>query len=301
MVIGGIANAVDPPKATKVGAASSGRPTTTSTVIANPKGLTAPTTTAAPEPTTAVPATTTSVVTAASAGTMVQPDPSLSPGVADTRVTQANIATTICVSGYSTTVRPSTSVTDKIKTASMAAYGRSGPAGDYELDHLISLELGGAPADPKNLWPQPYERSGSVASGLGSETKDTLENRLHDAVCAGRVTLAAAQQAEANGWLEAVQDGLGVAPAATTPATPTPPPATPATTPPTPAPTVQPTVTTAPPPPPTAPPATAAPAAPAPYYANCTEARAAGVTPLHRGDPGFRSALDRDNDGIACE
>ena len=50
-------------------------------------------------------------------------------------------------------------------------------------------------------------------------------------------------------------------------------------------------------------PTTAAPA-PAPaaaYYANCTEARAAGVTPLHRGDPGYASKLDRDGDGVACE
>jgi len=37
------------------------------------------------------------------------------------------------------------------------------------------------------------------------------------------------------------------------------------------------------------------------YYANCSEARAAGAAPLHRGDPGYRSALDRDDDGTACE
>jgi len=37
------------------------------------------------------------------------------------------------------------------------------------------------------------------------------------------------------------------------------------------------------------------------YYANCTAARAAGVAPLHRGDPGYRSGLDRDDDGVACE
>ena len=37
------------------------------------------------------------------------------------------------------------------------------------------------------------------------------------------------------------------------------------------------------------------------YYANCTAARAAGVAPLHRGDPGYRSGLDRDGDGNACE
>jgi hypothetical protein len=44
------------------------------------------------------------------------------------------------------------------------------------------------------------------------------------------------------------------------------------------------------------------PAAPAAaYYANCAEARAAGAAPLHRGDPGYRSGLDRDGDGVACE
>ncbi|WP_224388788.1 excalibur calcium-binding domain-containing protein [Pseudonocardia sp. ICBG1293] len=63
----------------------------------------------------------------------------------------------------------------------------------------------------------------------------------------------------------------------------------------------------APAPRPAAPVAPAPPApAPAPgggsaYYANCTAARNAGAAPLYRGDPGYRSALDRDNDGIACE
>ena len=37
------------------------------------------------------------------------------------------------------------------------------------------------------------------------------------------------------------------------------------------------------------------------YYANCTEAKAAGAAPLYRGEPGYRDKLDRDHDGIACE
>lgn len=37
------------------------------------------------------------------------------------------------------------------------------------------------------------------------------------------------------------------------------------------------------------------------YYANCTEAKAAGAAPMYEGDPGYRSGLDRDHDGIACE
>jgi hypothetical protein len=42
-------------------------------------------------------------------------------------------------------------------------------------------------------------------------------------------------------------------------------------------------------------------AAPAAYYANCTAAKRAGAAPLYRGQPGYRAALDRDGDGVACE
>lgn len=37
------------------------------------------------------------------------------------------------------------------------------------------------------------------------------------------------------------------------------------------------------------------------YYANCTEARKAGAAPIKKGESGYRPALDRDNDGVACE
>ncbi|MEB3032549.1 excalibur calcium-binding domain-containing protein [[Mycobacterium] nativiensis] len=47
--------------------------------------------------------------------------------------------------------------------------------------------------------------------------------------------------------------------------------------------------------------ATAPVAAAEPYYKNCKEARAAGAAPIHEGEPGYRSGLDRDGDGIACE
>ena len=73
---------------------------------------------------------------------------------------------------------------------------------------------------------------------------------------------------------------------------------------------LNPTTTVAPPPPPQAteqaPPPAYTPPVPAPvpsevYYKNCAAARAAGAAPLYRGQPGYRAALDRDNDGIACE
>src|SRR5437016_11891368 len=84
------------------------------------------------------------------------PDSICTPGVADPRVTQANILTTICVSGYTTKVRPSTAYTNALKVEQIRAYGYAdtNPT-DYEEDHLIPLELGGHPTDPKNLWPEP--------------------------------------------------------------------------------------------------------------------------------------------------
>src|SRR5262249_17886860 len=85
------------------------------------------------------------------------PDSACTPGVIDTRVSQANISSTICPGGYPGTVRPPVSVTDSIKRGQMAAYGLQGRRlADYELDHLISLELGGSPADVANLWPEPW-------------------------------------------------------------------------------------------------------------------------------------------------
>jgi hypothetical protein len=71
------------------------------------------------------------------------PDAACSPGAIDPRVNQADIASTICVAGYTKKVRPSESVTEKIKRDQMAAYGlQDQRLADYELDHLISLELG---------------------------------------------------------------------------------------------------------------------------------------------------------------
>jgi hypothetical protein len=69
----------------------------------------------------------------------------------------------------------------------MREYGAPGTASEYQEDHLISLELGGDPDDPRNLWPQPRPWADRV---------DTTENELNDAVCSGRLGLAAAQQRE---------------------------------------------------------------------------------------------------------
>lgn len=123
------------------------------------------------------------------------PDPICTPGVADPRVTQANIRTTICVSGYTTKVRPSTAYTNALKVEQIKAYGYAdtSPA-DYEEDHLIPLELGGHPTDPKNLWPE------ALIGANAATTKDGVENSLHHQVCVGLMTLLAAQTSIAKNW-----------------------------------------------------------------------------------------------------
>ena len=124
------------------------------------------------------------------------PDPACTPGAIDERVTMATAATTICTNGYTATVRPPVAVTDRIKGEQMAAYGLAGqPPSGYELDHLISLELGGAPADIANLWPEAWEGE------TNAHQKDAVETHLKREVCRGAVSLADAQRMIATDWL----------------------------------------------------------------------------------------------------
>lgn len=133
------------------------------------------------------------------------PDAACTPGAVDGRVGQANVGETICRRGYTKTVRPPRGVTDEIKRRAIRAYNAyagTDPRG-YELDHLISLELGGAPADEANLWPEARGASGP----RGSEAKDAVENYLHQQICQGRMSLADAQRAIATDWV-AVYEAL---------------------------------------------------------------------------------------------
>jgi hypothetical protein len=114
-------------------------------------------------------------------------DPVRSPGVLNPDVTQANIRSTICRQGWTSTIRPPTDYTNDLKRKQMPLYGETGSLSDYQEDHLISLELGGNPTDPRNLWPEPYPRAADV---------DKIENELNAEVCDGQLTLAQAQQRE---------------------------------------------------------------------------------------------------------
>lgn len=109
------------------------------------------------------------------------------PGVLNPDVTQANINSTICRHGWTKTIRPPTSYTNELKKKQMREYNVGGSSTDYQEDHLISLELGGHPTDPRNLWPEPYPRAAEV---------DSTENDLNARVCSGDLSLAAAQLQE---------------------------------------------------------------------------------------------------------
>jgi hypothetical protein len=127
------------------------------------------------------------------------PDPRLTPGAALT----TSIAR-VCTPGYASRVR---NVPESEKDAVYARYGVAHVPYRHEVDHLISLELGGSNAIA-NLWPEPY------AGRWGARTKDVLEDRLHDLVCGGRLRLAYAQRIEADNWVAAYRRYVGGTPAA---------------------------------------------------------------------------------------
>ena len=108
----------------------------------------------------------------------------------------------VCTSGYASGARD---VPDAEKAAVYARYGVAWVPYAHEVDHLVSLELGGSNVI-RNLWPEPY------AGRWGARTKDVLENRLHDLVCEGRLALRSAQRQEARDWVAAYRRYVGSPP-----------------------------------------------------------------------------------------
>lgn len=121
------------------------------------------------------------------------PDPALTPGALNSGITQASIASNICNKSWNTSsIRPSSSYTTALKKAQIVEYGDTDTnTSSYEEDHLVSLELGGAPSDPHNLWPEPI---------AAAKEKDLVENYLHSQVCSGKLTLKQAQDKIIGDW-----------------------------------------------------------------------------------------------------
>ena len=126
------------------------------------------------------------------------PDSRLTPGATDPAVTQDNIHQTVCVKGYTKTVRPPAHYTNKLKKKQIREYGYAdrNPK-DYEEDHLIPLNIGGNPTDERNLWPEPRK------SEWNAKKKDALEFALYKQVCKGKVSLKEAQDAYRQNWIQA--------------------------------------------------------------------------------------------------
>lgn len=131
-----------------------------------------------------------------------EPDPVLTPGAVRT-TDKAEICDT-----KTSTVR---NVSGSLKLQVYRRYGMPGPSGNFpgtsvqgpwEVDHLVSLELGGS-NDITNLWPESYSQA------MGAHQKDALENRLRHMVCADLLTVEEAQHDIATDWVAAYRKYVG--------------------------------------------------------------------------------------------
>ncbi len=111
---------------------------------------------------------------------------------------------TICTSGYTKTVR---NVPSSVKHQVYLLYGiLKHKAGDYEVDHLISLELGGSNS-VQNLWPESFQ-----SKPLNAHVKDEIENKLHQMICDGTIPVAQAQKEISQDWTSAYIKYIGPLP-----------------------------------------------------------------------------------------
>jgi hypothetical protein len=134
------------------------------------------------------------------------PNLALTPGLVNPNVTQANIRSTICVLGWTKTVRPPVTYTNALKYSQLhSGYNLDGDTNmkNYEEDHIVPLEVGGHPSDPRNLFPEPRNIR------LSSYLKDQLENQMHRLVCAGQLSLRVAQSVFLTNWEKGYQKYIG--------------------------------------------------------------------------------------------
>jgi len=137
------------------------------------------------------------------------PNVKLTPGAINPAVTQANIRSTICVVGWTATVRPPANYTNQLKYNQLhSGYNLDGDLNmkDYEEDHIVPLEVGGNPSSPLNLFPEPHNIKYS------SYVKDQLENQIHLLVCSGKLSLNAGQEIFLTNWEKGYRKYIGPLP-----------------------------------------------------------------------------------------
>lgn len=132
------------------------------------------------------------------------PDPALTPGAINPDVTQENIQQTICVKGYTKTIRPPAYYTNNLKKQQIHDYGYTdiNPK-HYEEDHLVPLTAGGHPTAVENLWPQSYNAE------YDATYKDNCEVATGRAICNGGVMLLEVQQGFMVNWIEWCKQLIG--------------------------------------------------------------------------------------------
>jgi hypothetical protein len=128
----------------------------------------------------------------------IQPDVNLTPGA-----TFSVTASQVCIRGYAKSVRH---VSGKTKHLVYKEYGIDKKGGHFEVDHLISLELGGS-NDIRNLWPESYD-----TTPWNAHTKDELEDKLHYLVCHNEISLEDAQKAISTDWISAYKKYVAESP-----------------------------------------------------------------------------------------
>ena len=134
------------------------------------------------------------------------PDPACTPGAVDSTITDGNVNSTLCrKGGYLAVVLPPDALVEPVKRKLLAAYGiPDAQSGDFELDHLVSLNAGGA-SDTRDLWPEPNTfRQFKPGNGRQND-KDVIETYLFHAVCDGTVPLSAVRAAMDADWTTAVR------------------------------------------------------------------------------------------------
>lgn len=124
-------------------------------------------------------------------GKAALPDATATPGLPDFKLTKAKL----CDPAFRTGTMRNVTQSEKVAACKLYGITKGCPGPGYELDHLISIELGGS-NDLTNLWPEPVDSPAVI----GYHTKDVVENRAHRAVCAGTLDLGFAQISIARDW-----------------------------------------------------------------------------------------------------
>lgn len=136
----------------------------------------------------------------------IHSDHERTPGALNPDITQENIGQTVCIPGYTKTIRPRSSYTSRLKAKQLHELGLPGTMHDYHEDHLVPLCVGGAPSDPRDLWPQP------VTGRRTDKIKNQLEGSVCRAVCGGAMTLQERQAVflDEQDWTKAYEKFFGL-------------------------------------------------------------------------------------------